>query len=193
MEQIRSFIAIELPEEVKSGLKKVQEGLKSAHPTCARWVDPYSIHLTLKFLGNTTTAKIAAITQSMSEAAQTVSPFHLEVKGPGAFPNLKRVQVIWIGLSGDLDKLQALQKNIEAKVSPLGFPPENRLFTPHLTLARLRETATPLERQEMGDIIINTKIESDLLIQVNTIHLIKSQLTRGGAIYTRLCSVELKA
>ena len=143
-------------------------------------------------LGNISLDKIDAITRGVDIAAQAVTPFCLEIKGLGAFPNLRRVQVVWVGLSGDLDKLQALQSNVESNISPLGFPAEKRFFTPHLTLARVGENATPEARQSLGEIITKTKIESNLIIKVNSISLIRSQLTRAGAIYTRLCSVELK-
>jgi 2'-5' RNA ligase len=191
MEQIRSFIAVELPEEVKSGLRQVQETLKSTNPSCARWVDPYSIHLTLKFLGNVDANKIDVIVRSIKKAVQPVTPFRLEVKGVGFFPSLQRVQVVWIGLTGDIEKLQLLQNNIETEVSPLGFPTEKRAFTPHLTLARLRDNAGLLERQKMGEIIAKTEIETNMIIQVSSISLMRSQLTRNGAIYTRLSSIGL--
>jgi RNA 2',3'-cyclic 3'-phosphodiesterase len=186
MEQIRSFIAIELPEEVRSGLKKAQGLLKSDNPQLARWVDPASIHLTLKFLGNIPADKVAPISQLMKKAAGEIQPFQLEVKGLGAFPSLLRPQVIWIGLTGEIEQLRKLQNSLESQISPLGFPSENRPFTPHLTLARLRDTASVIERQKLGKIISSTDIGSGFSISVNFISLMRSQLTPAGAIYTRL-------
>jgi RNA 2',3'-cyclic 3'-phosphodiesterase len=191
MEQIRSFIAIELPAEVKSGLKNVQGLLKSDNPRTARWVDPDSIHLTLKFLGNVPADKISIITQSIQTAVQGISPFSLEVKGLGAFPGLTRPQVVWIGLTGGLADLQTLQKNLESLIAPLGFPTENRPFTAHLTLARLRDTATSLERQKLGELIAHTVPPAGLALKVDSISLMRSQLTPSGAVYTRLAEVPL--
>ncbi len=193
MEQIRLFIAIELPEEVKKGLKQVQDELKSADPSRAKWVDPGSIHLTLKFLGSVDIDKVDAIALAIQEAAKPFAPFELQISGLGCFPNMRRVQIVWVGLSGELEKLQSLQKNIESFVSPLGFPTEKRPFTPHLTLARVREYATPEQRQILGEAIIKTKIESNLIIKVASISLMRSQLTPSGAIYTKLHSVKLKS
>jgi RNA 2',3'-cyclic 3'-phosphodiesterase len=193
MEQIRSFIAIELPETVKVGLKKVQDLLKSADPTCAKWVDPGSIHLTLKFLGNVDVDRIDAVAGAMQKAAVIVSPFNLKIETLGSFPNLKRVQVVWVGLTGDIDELLALQQKVESYVAPLGYPTEKRSFTPHLTLARIRDFATPVQRQALGEIVTKTQIEPNLSIKVNSISLMRSQLTPAGAIYTRLRSVELKS
>lgn len=193
MEQIRAFIAIELPEEVKTALKQLQDRLKSIDPSSAKWVDPQRIHLTLKFLGNVDADKIDPITQAIQDTAISFTSFNLHIDGLGCFPNPKRVQTIWIGLAGDIDKLQALQKNIELYVAALGFPTEKRLFTPHLTIARVREYVTSLQRQSLGEMISSTQIGFKLGIKVNSISLMQSRLTSGGAIYTRLCSVELKA
>jgi len=191
MEQIRSFIACELPETVKSSLVLIQKALQSVDPSCAKWVDPNSIHLTLKFLGNVDVEKIESITKGLFEATQNVPPFQLELAGLGAFPNLRSVRVVWIGLKGDLDLLQKLQSQIEARISPLGFPPENRTFKPHLTLARVRETTSLMIRQSIGERLSQIKIERNSIIQVDSVSLMRSQLTRAGAVYSRLCSAKL--
>jgi len=192
MEQVRSFIAIELPDEVKSGLAQLQAQLKTGKQPPVKWVNPYSIHLTLKFLGNIAVDKISEITGAMEAAAQGISPFHLEVKDLGVFPNLRRVQVVWVGISGEVDQLSRLQQGIESNLSPLGFTPESRPFTPHLTLARLREQASPDERQSFGQLIASTRFEAVYDFSVDSINLIRSQLTREGAIYSRISSVKLK-
>ena len=93
MEQVRSFIAIKLPDELKLGLVQLQARLKLGKPPPVKWVDPHGIHLTLKFLGNVPVDKLGDITKAIEEAARGISPFHLEVKDLGVFPNLRRVQV----------------------------------------------------------------------------------------------------
>ncbi len=192
MELVRSFIAIELPDELKAGLTRLQAQLKLAEPPPVKWVDPFSIHLTLKFLGNIAVDRISEITRAMEAATQGIPPFHLEVKGLGVFPNLRRVQVVWVGISGEVDELGQLQQRIESNLAPLGFTAESRPFTPHLTLARLRDQASPDERQRFGQLIAGTRFEAVYTIKVDSINLMRSQLTRGGAIYSRLSSVELK-
>lgn len=192
MEQVRSFIAIELPEEVKAGLSQLQSCLKSGTRTYVKWVDPNSIHLTLKFLGNIAANKIGDITRAMETAVQGVPPFQLELKDLGVFPNLKRVQVAWVGLIGEIDKLKLLQQRIESELAPLGFAPENQPFTAHLTLARLRESASPRERQEFGQLFTSAKLEVTRPMKVDSISLMRSQLTPGGAIYSQISAVGLK-
>lgn len=192
MEQIRSFIAVELPDELKLALTRLQDQLKSGKPTSVKWVDPYSTHLTLKFLGNIGIDMVGRITMALEEASLGIPPFHLEAKELGAFPNLKRVQVVWVGVSGEIDRLSQLQQRIESNLSPLGFAPESRPFTAHLTLARLRDHATPDERQSLGQLIASTSLETICSFNVDSVHLIKSQLTREGAIYSRISSIKLK-
>ena len=191
MEQVRSFIAIELPNELKVGLSQLEAQLKSGKQSGVKWVNPYSIHLTLKFLGSIAVDKISQITKSMNEAVQGISPFHLEVKELGAFPNLRRVQVVWVGISGEVDKLAQLQQRIESNLARLGFAPESRPFTPHLTLARLRNQASLDERQRLGELIADTRFEVAYTIKVDTINLMRSQLTREGAVYSRISTVGL--
>jgi 2'-5' RNA ligase len=192
MEPVRCFIAVELPEEVKAGLKDIQAQLKSGGSALVKWVDPYSVHLTLKFLGGVDGAKISPITAAMEEAAQGIAPFSLKVEGLGAFPNLRRVQVVWVGVSGEVDRLAHLQQRLEAGLAQLGFAPENRRFTPHLTLARVRDRASLAEREGLGQLIAGAKFEAAHSFPVDTVSLMKSQLTREGAIYSRLSAAELK-
>ncbi len=191
MEQVRSFIAIELPDELKLGLAQLEAQLKMSKPPWVKWVDPYSIHLTLKFLGNIAVDRISEITGAMEEATQGISPFHLEVKDLGVFPNLRRAQVAWVGISGEVDKLSQLQRHLESNLARLGFAPETRPFTPHLTLARLRNRASLDERQSFGQLIATTRFEATYTIKVDAINLMRSQLTREGAIYSRVSSVRL--
>ena len=192
MELVRCFIAIGLTEEIKAGLKHLQAQLKSGDQPGVKWVDPYSIHLTLKFLGNVAADRIDPITAAMEEAAQGVPPFHLEVKDLGVFPNLRRVQVAWVGIGGEVDQIIRLQKRIESNLAPLGFAPESRAFTPHLTLARLRREASPAEQPSLGELITSTKFDEVYGFSVDAINLMKSQLTREGAIYSRTSVIRLK-
>ena len=192
MEHIRSFIAIELPEEVKTGLTRLQDQLKTGKHPSVKWVNPGSIHLTLKFLGDVTVNKFDEISKAIETAVQEIPPFQLEVKDLGVFPNLNKVRVVWVGVRGDIAQLGQLQQRIESNLATLDFAPETRAFTPHLTLARLREQTTPDERQNFGQLIGSTKFESVYKFRVDFISLIRSQLTREGAIYSRLGSAKLK-
>jgi 2'-5' RNA ligase len=191
MERIRSFIAIELPGPLKEALDQLESRLKTERQPDVKWVDPASIHLTLKFLGSISTDSVAEITRAIGTAVAGTTPFRLKTGTLGVFPNPKRVQVVWVGLEGELDKLNHLQQELEARLAPLGFPPERRRFTPHLTLARLRDRASAAEREEMGKRVAETGLDGTTEITVDAVSLMKSELTRAGPVYTRISRVEL--
>jgi len=191
-EQIRSFIAIELPEEARKGLARLRKELERNEHKFVKWVDPRGIHLTLKFLGNIPSKRVAEITEAIEGAAQGISPFHLEIGGLGAFPSLRQARVFWVSIGGEVDKLSRLQQNIDSALAALGFSKEERSFVPHLTLARIRQEASPLERRSFGELVGSTIFEDKYHIKVEAIRLMRSQLTPAGAIYTCLSTVGLR-
>jgi 2'-5' RNA ligase len=191
MESVRAFVAIELPGSVKFALSQLQDNLKRSEHTSVKWVDTGSIHLTLKFLGNIATETIPELTKVLSEAARGITPFHLELGEMGVFPNLRAPRVVWVGLRGETATLSVLQENIENALIPLGFPPENRAFSPHLTLGRVREKASPGERRSLGQAVASSKVASREPFPVDSLSLMRSTLTREGAVYSRLYSVAL--
>ncbi len=190
MGKVRSFIAIELPDDLRQELGRVQKKMRVDRPR-VKWVRPEGIHLTLKFLGDIDTSIIAPITQAMTEAARRTPPFDLDVRQLGAFPSLQRVQVLWVGLGGEVDKLKHLCQLLETNLAHLGFAAEERPFTPHLTLARLGNEASPSERQRFGELIASTRLELDCSIRVEALSLMRSQLTGTGAVYSRIGLAEL--
>ena len=190
-EQIRSFIAIELSEEAKKGLARLRRELEREEHKFVKWVDTGGIHLTLKFLGNIPAKRVTEITEAMEKAAQGTPPFHLEISGLGAFPSLRQARVLWVGIGGEVDKLSRLQQNIDSALAALGFAKEERPFVPHLTLARVREGASPSERRSFGELMVSTTFEDKYPVAVGAIRLMRSQLTPAGAIYTCLSVVGL--
>lgn len=191
-EEIRSFIAIELPEGARRELARLRSELERTEHSFVKWVEPGGIHLTLKFLGNIPFKQVAEITKAMKEATQGESPFHLEISGLGAFPNLKQPRVLWVGVGGEVSQLSGLQRNIDSAIAPLGFVKEERPFAPHLTLARIRQGASPMERKSFGELVMSTNLKASYSFDVETINLMRSQLTPAGAIYTCLSVVELE-
>jgi RNA 2',3'-cyclic 3'-phosphodiesterase len=189
VEDIRAFVAIPLPGYIKQKLGEVQERLKTIRsPT--RWVAPESIHLTLKFLDSITEDTATAVTGVMEEAAIICGPFRLTLKGLGVFPNARKVQVVWAGVGGDIVKLVDLQKELDSGLSSLGFTPESRPFSAHLTLARMKDEAGASDREAMGRLIEATSFEGGEF-QVDSFSLMRSQLRREGPLYTPLASVSL--
>ena len=190
---IRSFIAIELPEAVKTGLQQIQTELTLPRYSFVKCVAPEGIHLTLKFLGNISAQKVTEITRVMEQASQGVSPFQLQITEVGAFPNMRRPRVLWVDIRGEVDKLVGWQLRIDNGLVPLGFTKEARPFTPHLTLARIRENCSPGDRLRFGETLDGSHVEVDYRFTVSSLNLMRSQLLPAGAVYSRLAEVKLQS
>lgn len=180
---IRAFLALDHPEEIRRGLVRVQEKLRRSLYGEIRWVRPEGIHLTLKFLGDVPESGIAAIAAAVSGAAAGVAPFSLAVGGPGVFPDPRRPRVLWLGLTGETERLARFQRGIDRALESLGFAAEERPFQPHLTLARIKSAQGLSGLQALLD-----KRESLALggYRAAGLSLYRSELTPHGAIYTPL-------
>lgn len=191
MERVRSFVAIELPPEVKSALVALEASLRQDKYTFVKWVDPESIHLTLKFLGSVTTDIVPRIARVIEKAVSDFPPFNLQIEGLGVFPNWRKPQVVWVGVGGETNDLMRLQKRVEESLELLGFPREDRPYQAHLTLGRLREGSAPAERLDFSNFVRASKVEIRSSFEVRSVSLMKSQLTPTGAVYTRLAEATL--
>jgi 2'-5' RNA ligase len=191
MEKIRTFIAIELPQDVKAILSRLQTALGEDKDTSVKWVNPQSIHLTLKFLGNVDTEAIPQITNAMAKSVKIAKSFSLQLSEIGAFPNTRSPRVVWVGLKGDTEILSELQKRLEGSLETIGFPPENKAFSPHLTLGRVRNQIRPNQCRALAELLSTAKLKAAPTFHVNSIDLMKSELTPKGAIYTKLAAVNL--
>jgi 2'-5' RNA ligase len=138
----RLFVALEPPEPVRRRLAALAEELRRRAGRAGdevRWVRPENVHLTLQFLGAVPEERVAAVEAALREAAAGGRPLSLALRGAGGFPNARRPRVLWAGLEGDLAPLSALVGDLGARLARLGFPPEDRPFSPHLTLGRARD------------------------------------------------------
>ena len=187
----RLFIAVELPALVKKELGKLQQQLGQQPDDAIKWVAPDSIHLTLKFLGNTPTDTVGEIAATLNLAVEGFTPFKVRLYGSGAFPNVQRPVVAWCGLGGSTDHLMRLQQAVEAAVSPLGFPAEKRPYSPHLTLARLKDYTPALSRQSLSRRLITQSQYEGPWFEVKKVSLMQSRLTPSGPVYSRLAGCDL--
>ena len=185
---IRSFIAFELPAAVLSLLDNLQQELKSLQLK-VRWVRPENIHLTLKFLGDIDPGDIANVGEAMAAAVGEWAPLKLSVGGIGFFPGVKRPRVIWVGLGGEIQALQNLQRNLDQRLADLGFAKEKKSFKGHLTLGRFKGASN---RETIRQIMSDYSDAGREEFTANRIILFKSDLKPSGAIYTRLKQVELR-
>lgn len=184
---MRTFIAIEIPENIKKELIEAQNKLKGSGVE-AGWTRPEGIHLTLKFLGEVDESRIPEIMAALTQAIQGHTAFRIKISGAGAFPNLRNARVAWIGVAGALMNLAALQKSVEASMASLNFEPEERAFTPHLTLARIKFIRSRDAWLKAFEQIKDIQLPE---FEVTGVSLMKSELRRTGAIYTEVGRVEL--
>ncbi|MGD8380862.1 MAG: RNA 2',3'-cyclic phosphodiesterase [Syntrophobacterales bacterium] len=186
---IRSFIAIDLPEAIRQTLGAVQENLKQSS-TAVRWVKPTSIHLTLRFLGNIHSDQVDDIALAVAQEIRDYPPITLRPAGLGAFPNLKKPRVIWVGMEGEVQRLKEIQARVENALEPLGFAREKRGFRPHLTIGRVKDRR---RLQSLVDAVATLDMEPFNSFDADEIILYKSDLRPTGAIYTKLHRMPLAA
>ncbi|HEY7347389.1 MAG TPA: RNA 2',3'-cyclic phosphodiesterase [Ktedonobacterales bacterium] len=191
----RTFIAIELNDAARSYLHQEIQRLARVLPR-VRWVDPETLHLTLAFLGDLEDAQLDQAIKAAGEIAQAASPFTVRVGSLGMFGPAQNPHVIWIGLAGNLQPLLDVQARLSGRLAKDGFPPDERGYNPHLTLARIK---TPLNSQELLALrrVISSALparshpkqtDDQIRPEIPVAHLsvMKSDLTRAGPHYTRL-------
>jgi len=192
MNTLRTFIAVELDDELLGNLARVQDRLRGqVAPRSVRWVRAEGVHLTLKFLGDTLPDQVEEVKLALARAASEVTPFSFTVGGVGCFPNSHRPRVLWIGLHEPTGALARLRDAVESHVAPLGFPTENRPFHPHLTLGRVQRHASNSEVREVGAVVASSAVGTIDEMQVTRVSYIKSDLRPSGAVYTTLHEAQL--
>lgn len=183
---IRAFIAIALSSEIQAELSQISNELQSRlKGVPIRWVPVENIHLTLKFLGDVSNANLEILKSVLNKEASGHNPFEISVGELGAFPNLRRPRVIWVNIQAP-GELAAIQYGIEAQMTRLGYPPEERPFHPHLTLGRVTRSASAQDLQKIFDVLSKYKVGFLGATRVLTLDLYKSDLQPGGAKYTCL-------
>jgi 2'-5' RNA ligase len=190
---IRAFIAVEFSPALREQFAAIIAALSRATPPRAvSWVRAGNIHLTLKFLGDIPQTHVAPISAALKETANPFDPFSFSVSGLGCFPNLKRPRVLWAGIDPTGAKtLIELQAAVEKQLATLDYPPEDRPFSPHITLGRVRREARPDEAGKAGEAVrarSRTELGSEF---VDAVTLMKSDLRPGGPVYTPLFTATL--
>ena len=184
---MRAFVAVELEEEIKKSLSRVQTELRKLDEDI-KWVHPQNMHLTLRFLGETVEQKIPLIIQLLKEAAGGKRPFTVEIKDIGGFPSLESPKIIWAGIEKGKEELTLLALAVEDTLVKLKFPKENRAFSAHFTLGRVRYIKN---RQSFQEKIRQIQFRP-LTQEVKSLILFKSTLTPKGPIYDKLGEACLK-
>ena len=181
--EIRSFLAFELPPEIKKIIFHVSEEAKK-FPLDVRWVKASNIHLTMVFMGNILMEHLEGISEAVSKACKMYGPFNISLKGMGVFSNRRNPRVLWVGLEGDIERMSYFRGTLQKSLKSFGVKEEKRRFNPHLTLGRFRKGSRPSEH--LDDLLSRYQ---DLTSPVSTLEelvLFKSDLNPKGAVYTKL-------
>ncbi len=186
---IRTFVAVEMSSDIREKLSCLQGQLKKTLPPM-NWVRSESMHLTLKFLGWVDPSQVFQLLSVLDPIGMQRRPFSIAVQGLGVFPHIKYPRIFWVGIVGNTNALQELVFDIEAALEPLGFPPEEKPYHPHLTLGRIKR-----ENSNFGSVLRKSGLLDDEHniggITITRLVLFRSDLDASGATYTPLGTVQL--
>lgn len=164
---LRLFIAIELPEDIKEELIKI-EGVLKPYISNVKWVEKENLHITLRFLGEITEERLKDIEEAVGEIANSYSPFYISLSGIGTFP-----YVIWVGIDEGKETLTEIAYKSEGALIKKGFPPADKAFSPHITLGRLKKSAGKTPKEDF----------KPLRFLADSITIMQSTLFSNGPVY----------
>jgi len=177
----RLFFAIDLPLETIASVERLIEAVNDIPPVHVRWVHSVNLHITLKFLGDVENEKIFDICDVASKVFADFGPINLSVEGMGLFPNHDNPKVVWLGVHGNTEELAKMEYNLSAGLEKLGYPPDQRKFTAHLTIGRVKNESV------RGKLVRLARKYHDAYIgdaSADSVALYESKLNPGGAIYS---------
>ena len=191
MEVIRAFIAVNLSPDILDRIDQVALDLrKRMDAVPVRWVPTENIHLTLKFLGNVSTANLEILKDILGKVVSSHHECDISVGGIGVFPKPHNPRVVWVGMEIP-QELIALQHNIEIETARLGYSREHRPFSPHLTFGRVSRNASTQDVHIIADILDKYKVGFLGATRVRTVYLYRSDLKPEGVEYTPIYSAAL--
>jgi 2'-5' RNA ligase len=182
-ELTRSFIALEFSDEVKNEFTRVEKLFKASDAD-VKWVDPLMAHLTLKFLGDITNDQIDSISARLQEVASHFTPFGIKLEGAGSFPKWDFPRVVWIGIGEGGEAIKKVAQEVEDAMVEEGFERENRAFSPHITIGRVK---SPKNKDKLKNIASKVEV-NPVFCDISRIVLFKSELLRTGAVYSELAA-----
>ncbi len=188
MDEIRAFIAIEIPQALKSSIEELQREIRRTDAD-VKWVRPEGIHLTLKFLGSIPQEDVKRISRALIPVISAWEPFEVRIHGMGGFPSTRNPRIVWVGLDRGKGEVHSLQQAIERQLAELSFPPEDRPFSPHLTLGRVRSSRG---KSALGQVLEKHKEMEVGNFPASEVFLFQSELKPSGAVYTKLQNFRMR-
>jgi len=182
---LRLFVSAEFPvlvkKEIQGFIEAIREELGTVE-TNFRWTEEKSTHLTLKFLGAVPEHELSNIIESLEQVISSLRPVQIKFDGLGTFGG-KQPRIVWLGISKGKEELVSLADTVETVLNPLGYPRENRPFSPHLTLARLKQNAPPSVPRQFHELFPTFRAPKLPLSDILSIHLMQSHLLPQGSRY----------
>ena len=191
MQTIRSFISVPITSQISSSAKRIIQKLKPLD-SGIKWVPLDNLHLTLKFLGEVDNTEVHDVCKCIRRVTDSVDPFELQFAGTGAFPNSDRPRILYAGVADPSGELVRMVTGLERELADLGFKPEPRDYTPHLTLGRTRSNsgragdALIAEMRQLGDVELGEMV-------VEQVQLMASFLDKAGPTYQVMDTIDLDA
>ena len=183
---LRSFVAVEIPAGIQAAIAGSTAALQKALPRpLVRWIATQNLHLTLKFLGDVSPANLERLAEALKVEAARLAGFELSVGGLGAFPTPRRARVLWVGIQAPA-ALASLQHLVEGIAARMGYPPDERPFSPHLTIGRVGQNATAADLARIRTAIEGAVVGPLGTARVDAVHIFKSDLQPAGSVYTHL-------
>jgi RNA 2',3'-cyclic 3'-phosphodiesterase len=182
---VRVFFSVEIPDEIKENIEKLIGGLELGP---MKWINKKNMHITLKFLGRVEDNKIESLVKTVEELLKGFGPIKIGFGGFGAFPDPKHPRVIWSGINGGAGELKKLADKIEDELCKKGYGEEEREFSPHLTIGRIKES---IDTAALSRFFKENEQTSPGSFVVNDISLMKSTLMKNGPVYEELKRISL--
>ncbi len=184
---MRLFVALNLPKKERTRIHRAARDLRDADLP-VRWIDPDNFHITLKFLGQVREDRVQAVADTIERVASSTGSFPMTLEGFGAFPTIRRPRVVWLGVDAS-PELRCLKQDVEWALGDCGFEPETRAFHPHLTLGRANRNDSAGAFRGLDDLMAGLEFHGT--VQVRTLDLMRSHLSRAGAKYSVHASARL--
>jgi 2'-5' RNA ligase len=191
MTTLRTFVAVEIPGEVRSSSLRLMERLRGSQAKVT-WTKAANLHFSVKFLGDVPANQTAEICSAVQEAVAPFSPFEAVVHSAGAFPSISRPRTLWLGMREGVEQLELVFHAIERLLTPLGFAREHRRYTPHMTLGRVREGSGASSLKELAELLRKYADFDAGAMTVNGVTIFSSTLSSEGPTYQALSHADFR-